>query len=189
MMRYLFVLFLASFILTLQGCVPVVATGVGLGASSASADRRTAGTIIDDEGIESKAAQRIKEKHPDVHVNITSFNHFVLVTGEVVNEDAKVSIQRIVGSIPGVKGIANELMVGAVSSLSNRSNDGLITSDVKMRFINNKVFKTDHIKVVTERGVVFLLGLVTHAEADAASEITSTTRSVQKVVRVFEYMD
>lgn len=188
-MRYLFTLLIAASMLTLQGCVPVVAAGVGVGASSASADRRTAGTIIDDEQIESKAAQRIKEKHPDVHVNITSFNHFVLLTGEVNNEDAKTSIQRIVGSIPGVKGIANETLVGAASGFGSRSSDSLVTSDVKMRSVNHPAFKHDHIKVVTERAVVYLLGLVTHAEADAASEVASTTKGVQKVVRVFEYID
>jgi osmotically-inducible protein OsmY len=188
-MHYLIVLLLAVLTLSLQACAPLVAAGVGVGAASASSDRRTAGTIIDDQGIETKAAQRIKEKHADAHVNTTSFNHFELLTGEAPNEDAKTSIQRIVGSIPGVKGIANEVQVSAVSSLSNRSSDSLITSDVKLRFINNKAFKSDHVKVVTENGVVFLLGLVTHAEADAASEIASTTRSVQKVVRVFEYID
>jgi osmotically-inducible protein OsmY len=190
MMRYLFVLLLAASGL-LQGCVaPVVAAGVGAGVMMSAADRRSAGTMVEDDTIENKAEKRIEEKYKDTaHVSVTAYNRFALVTGTVASEDAKMDIERIVGSIPNVKGIANELLVGKVSANASNSSDSRITGNVKMRFVKSPKFKADHVKVVTENGVVYLLGLVTHAEADAASDIASTTAGVQKVVRVFEYID
>ena len=174
----------------LQGCVaPVVAAGVG-GALMTSNDRRSAGTMVEDDTIESKAQNRIDEKYKDTaHVSVTAFNRFALVTGTTANENAKMDVERIVGSIPNVKGIANELVVGSATGLAGHSADSRITGNVKMRFVKNPAFKADHVKVVTENGVVYLMGLVTRAEADAASDIASTTSGVQKVVRVFEYID
>ena len=190
-MRYSLVLSLAGCLLVLQGCVvPMVAAGVGVGAEMSSSDRRTAGAMVEDESIENKSDQRIADKYKtDTHVNVTAFNRFVLISGEVSNETVKMDIERMVGSVPNVKGIANELVVAGVSSMGARSTDSRITSSVKMRFVKNKTFKADHIKVITESSVVYLLGLVTHAEADAASEIAATTRGVLKVVRVFDYID
>lgn len=174
----------------LQGCaVPVVAAGVGAGLM-ASSDRRSAGAMIEDDTIETKSGKRIEEKYKDsARVSVTSYNRFALLSGEVPTEAARMDIERIVGSVPNVKGIANELVVGASTGLGTRSNDGFITSSVKARFVNSAAFKADHVKVVTESGVVYLMGLVTRAEADAASDIASTTRGVLKVVRVFEYID
>lgn len=188
-MRYPFA-FLFVVLGLLQGCVaPVVAAGVG-GALMTSNDRRSAGTMVEDDTIESKAQNRIEEKYKDnAHVSITAFNRFALVTGTVTNDNTKMDIERIVGSIPNVKGIANELVVGTASGLAGHSADSRITGNVKMRFVKSPAFKADHVKVVTETGVVYLMGLVTRAEADAASDIASTTSGVQKVVRVFEYID
>jgi osmotically-inducible protein OsmY len=189
-MRYLTLLFLVLMLGLLQGCFPIIATGVGTGALMAS-DRRTTGTYIEDEGIELKAGGRISNKYGDtVHVNVTSFNRRALITGEVPNEAAKNDIAQIVAGVENVKSVSNELSVSGLSSLSSRGNDTLITSDVKLRFLNNgKTFRAEHIKVVTENGVVFLMGLVYHKEADAASEIASTTKGVLRVVKVFEYLD
>ena len=189
-MRYLICLFLALVLGLLQGCFPVIATGVGTGALMAS-DRRTAGTYIEDEGIELKATGQIYEKyHSTVHVNVTSYNRRALVTGEAPDEAAKKDIAEIVASVQNVKSVSNELAVSGLSSLSSRGSDTLITSDVKLRFLNNgKAFQPEHVKVVTENGVVFLMGLVYHKEADAAAEIASTTGGVQRVVKVFEYLD
>ncbi|MDO8990202.1 MAG: BON domain-containing protein [Sideroxyarcus sp.] len=189
-MRFPFVFLIAASGL-LQGCVaPVVAAGVGTGMVMSSADRRSAGTMLEDDTIESKAQTRIEEKYKDsAHANVIAFNRFALITGTVSGETAKMDIERIVGSIPNVKGIANELVVGSASANGTHGTDSRITGNVKLRFAKSPVFKADHIKVVTENSVVYLMGLVTHAEADAASDIASTTAGVSKVVRVFEYID
>ena len=173
----------------LQGCVPVVAAGVGAGVMMAQ-DRRTSDAFIDDQKIETNAAELIdKQINSVMHVNVTSFNYHVLISGEVPDESAKTKIGNIVTGIEKVRDVQNELAVSPTSSLASRSNDGLITSNVKLRFMNNANFTADHIKVVTENGTVYLMGLVNHAEADAATEIASTAQGVQKVVRMFEYLD
>lgn len=189
-MRYSLI-FLSAVFGLLQGCVaPVVAAGVGAGVMISSSDRRSAGAMVEDDTIESKAQKRIEEKYKEtVHVSVTAYNRFVLVTGTAASEEAKMDIERIIGSVPNVKGIANELVVGVASNASVESADSRITGSVKIRFVKGKDFKADHVKVVTENGVVYLMGLVTRAEANAASEIASTTNGVQKVVRVFEYID
>jgi len=189
-MRYSLLLLLTTIGL-LQGCVaPVVAVGLGGGVMISAADRRSAGTMIEDDTIESKAQKRIDEKYKDtVHASVTAFNRFALVTGTVANESPKMDIERIIGAVPNVKGIANELVVSNAASLGSTSTDARSTANIKMRFVKSTAFKADHVKVVTENSVVYLLGLVTRAEADAASEIASTTAGVQKVVRVFEYID
>jgi osmotically-inducible protein OsmY len=189
-MRYSFVLlFVASGLL--QGCAsPVVAAGVGTGMMMTAADRRSAGTMVEDDTIESKSQKRIEEKYKDtVHVSITAFNRFALITGTSPSEATKMDIEHIIGGIPNVKGIANELVLGNASGSGTQSSDSRLTGNVKIRFVKSTVFKAEHVKVVTENGVVYLLGLVTHAEADAASDIASTTNGVQKVVSVFEYID
>ena len=188
-MRYQFAFLLVALGL-LQGCVaPVVAAGVGAGAMMSS-DRRSTGTMVEDDTIASKAQKRIDEKYKETaHVSITACNRFALVTGTTADENAKMDIERIVGSIANVKGIANELVVGSPTGIVANSADSRITGNVKLRFVNSSKFKADHVKVVTENGVVYLMGLVTRAEADAASDIASTTNGVSKVVRVFEYID
>ena len=175
----------------LQGCVaPVVAAGVGTGVVMSAADRRSAGTMVEDDTIESKAQKRVEEKYKDTaRVSVTSFNRFALITGTVASEAAKMDIERIVGGIPNVKGIANEVVVDATAKSGSGASDSRITGNVKLRFVRSPVFKADHVKVITENSVVYLMGLVTRAEADAASEIASTTAGVSKVVRVFEYID
>ncbi len=172
----------------LQGCFPVVATGVGAGAAMI-ADRRSSGAYVEDEGIEWKTENRIRERFGDsVHINATSYNRNVLLTGEVPSESVRAEIERITAGVDNVRGIINETVVTAVSSLSARANDSLITSNVKARFVDAQRFSANHVKVVTEANVVFLLGLVTRAEADAASEVARTSQGVRKVVRVFEYV-
>lgn len=172
----------------LQGCFPVVATGVGAGAMMIS-DRRSSGTYVEDEGIEWKASNRLRQHFGTLnHFNATSYNRNVLLTGEVQNESVRAEAERIVAGIENVRGIINELSIGPASSMTARANDGLITSNVKARFVDARHFAANHVKVVTEANVVFLMGLVTRAEADAASEIARTSQGVRKVVRVFEYI-
>ena len=188
-MRYLNYLLLAATLGALQGCFPAVVAGVGSGAMMAT-DRRTAGAFIEDEAIENKAISQISAKYKNaIHVNVTSFNRHVLITGEAPNEETKTGITRVVAGVSNIKAVSNELVVSGTSSLTSRSSDSLVTADVKLRFLNNKIFQADHVKVITENGTVFLMGLVYHKEADIATEIASTTGGVQRVVKVFEYLD
>jgi len=181
---------LVAFAAALSGCVPlVIGAGVAAGATVAT-DRRTTGTQVDDEVIEDKASLAIQEKFKGdaFHINITSYNGIVLLTGEVPAEQAKVDIEQIVRSNPKVRAIQDELVVGPATDLGSRSNDTLITSKVKARFVESNKFQINHVKVVTERGVVYLMGIVTRQEGDAAAQIASTTEGVQRVVKVFEYI-
>ena len=188
-MRYLNYLLLAAALGALQGCFPVVAAGVGTGALMVS-DRRTTGAYIEDEAIENKAISQISAKYKNsTHVNVTSYNRYVLITGEAPNEETKTGIMQVVAGIPNVKAVSNELVLSGTAGFTSRSSDSLITGDIKLRFLNTKAFQADHVKVITENGTVFLMGLVYHKEAEAATEIASTTGGVQRVVKVFEYLD
>lgn len=190
-MRYFNCLLLAMILVATQGCFPIVAAGIGAGALISS-DRRTAGSILEDENIENKALKQISAQYKDaVHVNVTSFNRRVLITGQVSNEKTRTDIEQIVSSLTNVKAINNELQISpSLADLSWRSNDSLITSNVKMRFLNNsRGFQPEHVKVITENSTVFLMGLVYHKEAEAAADIASGSRGVERVVKVFEYLD
>ncbi len=170
----------------LQGCFPVVATGVGSGVLAAL-DRRSLGTQTEDETIEWKASARLRENFGEkVHVNFTSFNRKVLLTGEAPSAEMKAEVERLTAAIPNVQGVYNEIAIGGASSFSARSNDAFVTSKVKARFVDANRFSANHVKVVTEAGAVFLLGLVTQREADAAIDVARTTAGVRKVVNVME---
>jgi len=172
----------------LQGCFPLVATGVGVGAAVYS-DRRTSGAYLEDEGIEWRAARAFRERFGDaIHVNVTSFNRNVLLTGEVPDEAMRTEVERWAKSVANVRTVINETQVAGMSSLTARSNDALLTSKVKARMVDAGSVAARHIKVVSEAGTVFLMGLVTMREADAATEVARTTSGVAKVVRVFEYI-
>lgn len=186
MMNIRTLILLAALAPVLAGCFGAAAVGVGAGALS-YADRRLTEVQLTDEGIEIRATNRVAEKFGDrVHLNVTSYNRTVLLTGEVPDAATRAEVEKIVAGVPNVKAISNELQVAGVSSLTSRSNDVFITSKVKARFIDANRFAANHVKVVTENSVVYLMGLVTQAEAAAAVEIARTTGGVQKVVRVFE---
>lgn len=170
----------------LAGCFGAAAVGVGTGALMLT-DRRNTETYISDEGMEIRAANRISEQYgAKVHVNVIAYNRMLLLTGEAPTEVIKADVEKLASGVPNVKSISNELIIAGASSFGGRSNDTYITSKVKARYVDANKFSPNHVKVVTEAGTVFLLGLVTQAEADAAVEITRTTGGVQKVVRVFE---
>jgi osmotically-inducible protein OsmY len=173
----------------LQGCVPIVIGAAVGGTAMVATDRRTTGTQVDDELIEDKIALNIRERFKgDFHVNVTSYSGIVLLTGEVPAETAKADIAELARTTPKVRAVQNELVVGAVTDLGSRSNDTLITSKVKTRFVEANKFQINHVKVVTERSVVYLMGVVRRDEGDAAAEIASTTSGAQRVVKVFEYV-
>lgn len=170
----------------LQGCFPIIAAGVASGVL-ATVDRRSVGTQTEDESIEWKASARVSEKLGDkAHTNFTSFNRKVLITGEVPTPEAKAEAESIAAGVTNVQGVYNELVVAPASSFSNRSNDSYITSKVKSRSVDSGKFNPVHVKVVTEAGAVFLLGMVTQAEADAAVQVARTTAGVKKVVNLLE---
>jgi osmotically-inducible protein OsmY len=177
---------LAACAAVLSGCFGAAVMGVGAGAVMLN-DRRISEVYLADQGIELRAAQRIGDKFGDkVHVNVTSYNRTLLLTGEVPDAATRDAVEKIAISVTEVRRISNELQIAGNSSLGARSNDSYITSKIKARFIDAARFSINNIKVVTEGGAVYLMGLVTQAEADAAVDVARTTGGVLRVVRVFE---
>jgi osmotically-inducible protein OsmY len=173
----------------LTGCFTAAVGGAAAGASIAT-DNRTSGIYIEDENIEIKASQQIRKAlGEEAHVNVTSYNLNVLLTGEAPTEAAKAEAERITQSVESVKNITNELVVGPKTSISDRANDTYITSKVKAKFLAEKNFSANDVKIVTEASVVYLMGIVKQREADIATEIARTTDGVVKVVKVFEYQN
>ena len=174
----------------LQSCVPlVVGAGVGAGVMMAE-DRRTNATLLEDQTIEIKAANRISEKYKDQgNISVTSYNRFVLLTGQAPTEEIRQDVAVLVLEVPNVRNVQNEVVVAGTSSTTSRASDSLLTSRVKGRLSQNKDVGASHVKVVSENGSVFLMGLVTHAEAESAAQTAATTSGVQRVVKVFEYLD
>jgi osmotically-inducible protein OsmY len=188
-MRKLSILICIALLPAISGCMAVAVGGAAATGFIVGEDRRTVGAITEDQGIEIKAANRIEEKVKDAHINITSYNRAVLLTGEVPSEAAKTDAERIARAVENVRSVFNELQVSGNASLQSRTNDSVITSKVKARFVDASKFSPVHVKVVTENAVVYLLGMVKRQEAADATEIARTTGGVRKVVRAFEYMD
>lgn len=181
-LRILMVLFALAG--ALQGCVTAVATGVV--GTLAMTDRRSVGAQADDEGIEWKAEARVSKEFPATHINVISYNRRVLITGEAPNEAAAREIGHIVSKVENVVSTINEVQVGPASSFSSRANDSYISSKVKARFVDAAKFNINRVKVFTEAGTVFLMGVVTQGEANAAIETARTTGNVKKVVNAME---
>ena len=187
---YKFCLLLATIHL-LGGCAAVVLAGGATGAAVAY-DRRTTGTVIEDQAIETKAWQAFgsdKEINDTAHINVTSYNTIVLVTGEAPNEDIRERIINIVSNQEKVSHVYNEVTIAAPSSFVSRSSDSLITSKVKTKLLTLENFEGASVKVVTEKGVVYLMGLLSHEESDRATEAARKVNGVQKVVKLFQYTD
>lgn len=171
----------------LSACAPLVVGGAVVGGTLLATDRRTSGAQIDDQTIEMKANTRIQEVLGDRgHVNVTSYNRMVLVTGEVPTEADKAAIEQGLGRLENVRSVVNELAAMTASSLSNRSNDALVTSKVKATLLDAGDLSSNAFKVLTERGTVYLMGRVTEREAERATDLTRSISGVKKVVRVFE---
>ena len=182
-----FSLVLGLLAVPLQGCIEMAVVGAGAAALSA-VDRRSTGAQVDDEGIELRATNRVSERFGDkVHVNITSFNRSVLVTGEVPDAKAKAEIEKIISGTVNVRSVTNDLQVVGGTSLSSRASDATTTGKVKARFLDANRFNPLLVKVITEASVVYLMGIVTESEGAAAVDVARTTGGVRKVVKVFEY--
>jgi osmotically-inducible protein OsmY len=172
---------------TLSGCAALLVGGAVVGGSLLATDRRSSGTQLDDQSIELKANSRLRDLLGDRgHVNATSYNRMVLLTGEVPTEADRSNIEQAVTRIDNVKSVVNELAVMTASSLSNRSNDALVTSKVKATLVDAGDISANAFKVLTERGTVYLMGRVTEREAERASNLARSISGVQKVVKVLE---
>ncbi len=186
--RLTFVAALLASVLAAPGCVPLVATGAAVG-TLAALDRRTLGAQTEDQEIEIKAMNRMREalKQPG-GVSVTSFNRKVLLTGQVASEDDKRSAEAAVAALPNVRSVHNELQVLGRPSLATSAADTAITARVKKALLDAQDLHANVIKVVTESGTVYLMGLVSRREADRAAQVTSRVAGVQRVVTVFEYI-
>ncbi|MEO7640444.1 MAG: BON domain-containing protein [Ramlibacter sp.] len=173
---------------SLSACFPLLIGGAAVGALVA-VDRRTSGAQLEDEGIELRSSSRLRDAMGDrLHFNITSYNRQVLLTGEARTAQDKEAAEQIVAKVDNVRSVVNEIAVMGHSSLQQRSNDVLITGKVKASFIDAKDLQVNAFKVVTERGIVYLMGRVSQAEADRATQITRTIGGVQRVVRIFDVL-
>ena len=173
---------------SLGGCAALVVGGA-VGTAFVVTDRRSSGTQVEDQAIELKAVTRIREAVGERgHINITSYNRTVLLTGEVASDADRTAIEQAVARIENVRSVVNELAAMGSSSLTARSNDTILTSKVKASHVDAKDLQANAIKVVTERGSVFLMGRVTEREATRATELARGVSGVQKVVRVFEIL-
>ena len=173
---------------SLQGCVLLLGAGAVAGGLSLN-DRRTSGTQIEDQSIELKSGGRIRDAIGDkAHINVTSYDRIALISGEVPTDADKAAVEKAVAGIEGVTNVVNELEVGANSTISTRSSDTLITTRVKSGLVDAKDVQANAIKVVTERGNVYLMGRVSEREAVRATDIARSQPSVMKVVRVFEIL-
>jgi osmotically-inducible protein OsmY len=184
----LYVSVLAIALVALAGCIPVMVVGAAGSAAMVMTDRRSAGAQLDDETIELKVTTQANSEFGNrIHLNVTSYNGFVLLSGEVPDQGALASVGNIARKTEKVRGVHNELVVALLSDFSSRSNDTYITSKVKTRMLEANKFPPNVVKVVTERGVVYLMGIVSKEEGDAAAEIAATTAGVVRVVKFFQY--
>ena len=170
----------------LSACAPLIVGGAVVGGVMA-VDRRTTGTQIEDEGIELRAANRIRETLGDrVHVNVTSYNRQALLTGEVPNAQDRQTVEQIVSQVENTRSVVNDLAVAPNTTLGQRSNDTFITGKVRASLVDAQDISANSFKVVTERNIVYLMGRVSQREATRATEIARGVSDVRKVVRVFE---
>ncbi len=170
------------------GCAPLIVAGAVVGGGMALTDRRTAGAQLEDQSIEFRAAARVRELATLGRVNITSYNRTVLITGEVPGANEKLAVERAVARVENVKLVVNELAVADNAPLSTRSGDTVLATKVKATLIDAKDLQANAFRVVTERGIVYLMGRVTEREATRSTELTRSIAGVERVVPVFEML-
>jgi len=171
----------------LSACAPLIVGGAMLGGTLMATDRRTSGAQVEDQAIELKSLNRIRDLLGERgHVSTTSYNRLVLITGEVQSEADKAAVEQTVTRLENVRSVVNELEIMGAPSLTSRSNDAIVTSKVKATFVDARDLFATAFKVVTERGTVYLMGRVTEREANRATELARSVGGVQKVVKVFE---
>lgn len=176
----------------LFGCAPIIVGGTSVATATSAQNRRTVGTQVEDQAIEFKASSLIRddeEINDQSHINITSYNTIVLLTGEVPTEEIKNKVSELVRTVPKVSHIYNETTIAAPSSILSRTSDSYITSKLKSKMLFNENLSSLQIKVVTENGVVYLMGIVSREEAEITTQIAKETNGVQKIVRLFQYSE
>jgi len=174
-----------------QGCAPVIVAG-GATAAAAAGERRTLGAFVDDGSIEIKARKALNDERDfgdDVHINITSMNGIVLLTGETTTEDKRDRAMVLIREIPGIRRIVSEIRVAEPRAFAYTTHDGWITGKVKAKLLGTEGLPSNQIKVVTENSVVYLMGLVKQKEGDMAAEATRAVGGITRVVKLFEYLD
>ena len=180
----------AGSLASMSACIPLVPLMIGGGAVMGAmvvADRRTSGAQLEDEGIEIRANSRLRENVGDrVHVNVTSYNRKVLLTGEVPSVQDKQLVEQIVARVDNVQSVANELEVSGNSTFTQRSSDTLVTGKAKAALVDAKDLMASAFKLVTERGTMYMMGRVTQREANRATDVVRGVSGVQKVVRLLE---
>ena len=185
--KFLLALTLAGSVLSLSACFPLLLGGAVTGGVLVASDRRTSGTVLEDNAIQLKASNRIDENLGErVHVNTTSYNRQLLLTGEVPSEQDKQLVEKVVSGVENLRNVVNELAVLGNSTFTQRSNDALVTSLVKANLVDARDLFANSFKVTTERGTVYLMGRVTQREANRATEVVTATKGVQRVVRILE---
>lgn len=184
--RLALVLALSGSLASLTACFPLLVGGA-VGGVLVATDRRTSGSVVEDEGIEQRASNRIREALGDrAHINVTSYNRQVLLTGEVPTAQDKQLVEQIVSRVDNVRNIVNELAVMGNATLTQRSSDSLVTGRVKAALVDAKDLFASAFKIVTERGTTYVMGRVTEREAKRATQVISSTSGVQRVVRILE---
>ena len=189
---YLLLIIPLATVFLLQGCAPVALTGATAVAKSVVSDRRTAGTIVEDQAIEAKSRLALagrKKLNDRVHINFTSFNTAVLVSGEAPTAEDRQAVIELVKEVEKVSAVHDEITIAAPSSILSRSADAVVTAKIKTKLTAETELSSLHVKVVTENGVAYLMGLVNQEEGDIATEIARRTGGVQKVVKLFEYRE
>jgi osmotically-inducible protein OsmY len=182
-------LLLSGLLLGLSACAPLIIGGA-VTAVALAEDRRSGGAFVDDENIENRALLKVKTRFSNqVHVNITSYNRHVLITGEATSDAVKRGVEEEIMTVGGIARVYNEMVVGPQTGVMSVTNDSRLTTIVKTRYLEANRFQANHVKVVTEANVVYLMGIVKRSEADAATQLASTTSGVARVVRLFEYLD
>ena len=195
-MKIIYSLLLVSVAVTsFSGCTPVVVGGAAATGGAALHSRRTVGTFVDDQGIELKASMAIhqdKELNEQTHIGVTSYNGIVLLAGQAPVEELRLRAQNLVTAVEKVRHVHNEVVIAAPNSLMARTNDSLITAKVKTSLFGIKGiedFDATRVKIVTEDGIVYLMGMLHRNEADAVSEQARQVGGVEKIVKLFEYLD
>lgn len=182
-------LLMATAVTALNACVPILAGGM-VTSAFVIADRRSSGTVLEDQEIAIRVGNRINAKYgADAHVNSTSFNHIVLLTGEVRNEEMRQAVEQIAKDAGGVRNVVNETAVLPFTSLADRTNDTYLADKIRARYVTDGHFQPSVVNTIVERQEVFLLGLVTPGEAEEAARVAANTSGVVRVVKLFEYLD
>ena len=190
MKKILLAALLAASLPVIHGCAAVVVGGAATAVVVAD-DRRKAGVVVEDEEIELRAMNRLNKGFPEktVSVSAISFNHHVLLVGQVPDEATRAKVTETIKTIPNVAKVYNETAVSGVASFTSETNDASITTKVKARLVDNGKVSSNHVKVYTEAAVVYLMGLVSREEGEAAGQVAASTAGVTRVVKLFEYID